>query len=269
MIKVSDVSFKYKNSNKNILEHLNFEINDGEIVTIVGKNGSGKSTIGKLISGIIKLKEGNIEIDGLDIRKNNKLIHENVGIVFQNPENQIIFNNIYDEISFILKDLNKNEIDEKIDLALKEVNMIEYKNEDLYTLSLGQKQKMMIAEVLAKNPKYIIFDEPTTMLDSKGKEEIYDIIRKLKKDGYTVICITNVSDEILIADKTFILNNGRIEAQIKKEELLEKAYLFEKFDIKKPTIIELLIKLKENGIDIDLKDDFTIQNLVNELREKI
>ena len=156
MIKVENVSFKYKKSDNNILDNLNFEVKDGEIIAIVGQNGSGKSTIGKLISGIIKLKQGNIIIDNINIRDNIKLIKDKVGIVFQNPENQIIFNNIYDELSFSLKGLNKSEVESRIEIALKQVDMIEHKNDDLYTLSLGQKQRIMIAEVLAKKPKYII-----------------------------------------------------------------------------------------------------------------
>ena len=178
MIKLKNVSFKYKSSEEKVLNNINFSVKDGEIVAIVGKNGSGKSTIGKLISGITKLKEGEIYIDDLEVSKGKK----EVGIVFQNPENQIIFNNIYDELSFSLKNMEKSEIEDRINYALKEVGMIEFKESDLYSLSLGQKQRIMIAEVLAKKPKYIILDEPTTMIDSQGKEKIYGIIKKLKED---------------------------------------------------------------------------------------
>ena len=148
MIKVKNVSFKYKNSDTMILDNLNFEVKDGEIIVIVGQNGSGKSTIGKLISGIIKLKQGNITVDDLKIK--DKKVQDKIGIVFQNPENQIIFNNIYDELSFSVKGLEKAEIESRIENSLKQVGMLEYKNNDLYSLSLGQKQRIMIAEVLAK-----------------------------------------------------------------------------------------------------------------------
>lgn len=207
MIKLENVSFKYKNYDNLILDNLNFEIKDGEVVAIVGPNGSGKSTIGKLISGILKLKQGNITID--EFKSNDKNVQDKVGIVFQNPENQVIFSNIYDELSFSLKGLEKAEIENRIENSLKQVGMLEYKNNDLYTLSLGQKQRIMIAEVLAKKPKYIIFDEPTTMIDSQGKESIYKIIRDLKSEGYTIICITNLADEILIADRTLILEKRK------------------------------------------------------------
>ncbi len=183
MIKLENVSFKYRNSEHIVLDNLSFSINDGEVIAIVGQNGSGKSTIGRLISGIAKLKQGNIFIDDLDIsqKNNRKLIRDKVGIVFQNPENQIIFNNIYDELAFSLSGCDKLEIEERVSTALKQVGMFDYKNRDLYSLSLGQKQRIIIAEVLAQHPKYIIFDEPTTMLDGIGKELVYDIIRELKE----------------------------------------------------------------------------------------
>ena len=270
MIKVENVSYIYKGSNKKILDNLNFEINKGEIVAIVGKNGSGKSTIGKLITGIIKLKKGNILIDDIDIskNKNSKMLKNKIGIVFQNPENQIIFNNIYDELSFSLNGLPKAEIEKRVNMALKQVGMLNEKDYDLYSLSLGQKQRIMIAEVLAKNPEYIIFDEVTTMIDSEGKDEIYDIIKNLKNKGYTIICITNLADEILLADRTLILSDRNIACEIKKDELITKAPILKEFGIKEPTILKILIELKKHGIDLNLKE-FSVTELVNLLKGKI
>lgn len=265
MIKVENVSFKYKNSNCKVLDNLNFEINDGEIVAIVGENGTGKSTIGKLIAGITKLKEGKIIIDDLDISKNGKLIQDKVGIVFQNPENQIIFNNIYDELSFSLKGLESTEIEKRIDSSLKKVNMFNFKNSDLYSLSLGQKQRIMIAEVLAKQPKYIILDEPTTMIDSNGKEQIYEIIKDLKKEGYTIICITNLADEILLADRIFILNDGKIADVIEKKDLINSSDILNKYQIKEPTLLKILTSLRKNGIDLNIQE-FSIDELVKSMK---
>ena len=261
MIRLENVSFKYKESNK-ILDNISFEVHDGEIISIVGKNGSGKSTIGKLIAGILRLKEGNIFIDDLNMKKNE--IRDKVGIVFQNPENQIIFNSIEDELSFALKGLSKQEVDKRINDALEKVEMLDFKNKDLYNLSLGQKQRIMIAEILAKNPKYLIFDEPTTMIDSIGKEKIYKIIKNLKQQGYTIICITNLADEILLADRTLVLEQGKIALEIKREELVKKAEELRKYEIKLPTILEILVELQKNGIQVNAKD-YTIPELVNYL----
>lgn len=268
MIKVENVSFKYKGSNSKILDGLNFSVEDGEVIAIVGKNGCGKSTIGKLISGILKLKEGNIQIDNLSVSKDYKAVKDKIGIVFQNPENQIIFNSIYDELSFSLKGLDKSEIEERIDFALEQVQMAEFKKHDLYTLSMGQKQRMMIAEILAQKPKYIILDEPTTMIDTQGKEKIYEIISNLKKQGYTIICITNVADEILLADRTLILSGGEIKHEIRKNELIEKSSLLEEFGIKMPTLLKILINLKECGIELNMQE-FSVKEFVDILKGKI
>ena len=142
--------------------------------------------------------------------------------------------------------------------------MLDALNKDLYTLSLGQKQRVMIAEILARNPKYIILDEPTAMIDSLGKEKIYEIIKNLKKQGYTIICITNLADEILLADRTLILKNGQIALEISKNELLQKIDTFKKYEIKLPTILEIIEKLKENGINIDI-EDYNLEQLVSSL----
>lgn len=268
MISVKNVSFQYKNSNL-ILDNLNFNVYEGEILAIVGKNGSGKSTIGKLLSGILKLKNGQILIDHVDIshKKNETKLQDTIGIVFQNPENQIIFNNIYDELSFTLKGLSSNEVTQRIDSSLEKVNMLEFKNKDLYTLSLGQKQRIMIAEILAKNPKYIVLDEPTTMIDSLGKEKIYQIIRDLKSQGYTIICITNLADEILLADRTLLLNSGKIALEIPKEELCNQTELLKSYGIKVPTILEILSELRQAGIDLKL-NDYTTTELISALKGK-
>lgn len=269
MISINNVTYRYKKG-KEILKEINMTIQEKETVVIMGKNGSGKSTLGKLISGIIKPKKGKILIDDLDIveKKNQEEIRKKIGIVFQNPENQIIFNNVEDEVSFALKDLNKEEVKQRIEDALEKVHMKDKLKEDLYELSLGQKQRVIISEVLAKQPKYIVFDEPTTMIDSKGKEEIYRIVEKLKKEGYTILYITNVAEEMLLADRIILLNEGEIVEEIQKEDLLERFDIFKQYDIKVPMVLELLQKLRKQGIEIHLQD-YSIDELVRKLKEKI
>ena len=269
MIKLENVSYHYKKESK-ILKEINLEIKEQETVVIMGKNGSGKSTLGKMISGIIKPKSGKILLDNLDMadKKNKDEIHKKIGIVFQNPENQIIFNKIEDELSFALKDLKKEEIQKRIKQSLKKVKMEENIEQDLYELSLGQKQRIVISEVIARLPKYIVFDEPTTMIDSKGKEKIYKIVEDLKKEHYTIIYITNMAEEIFLADRIIILEDGKIVEEIKKQELLEKIELFEKYEIKVPMQIELLQELKKCGIEINL-ESYSVQELANKLKEII
>jgi len=143
--------------------------------------------------------------------------------------------------------------------------MNNFKDSDLYSLSLGQKQRIMIAEVLAKKPKYIILDEPTTMIDTQGKEEIYEIIRELKNKGYTIICITNLSDEMLLADRTLILNDGRIVHEIEKRDLINSSEILKKYQIKEPTLLKIVTQLKESGIHLNLKE-LSINELVDAMK---
>lgn len=269
MIRIKEVTYRYKKG-KDVLKDIDITIQDKETVVIMGKNGSGKSTLGKLISGIIKPKEGKILIDDLDLsdKKNKEEIRKKVGMIFQNPENQIIFNNIQDEMSFALKDLEPKEVQRRIKDSLHKVHMEEKLEEDLYELSLGQKQRIVISEVLAKQPKYIVFDEPTTMIDSMGKEKIYHIVKELKKDGYTIIYITNVAEEMLLADRIILLDEGKIVEEIKKEDLLDKLEIFKKYEIKVPILLELLYHLKEEGIEIDVTN-YSVKEITNQLKEMI
>ncbi len=267
MIKIENVTYRYKRG-KDILKEINLTIEEKETVVIMGKNGSGKSTLGKLISGIIKAKEGKILIDDLVVgdKKNKEEVRKRVGIVFQNPENQIIFNKIKEEVSFALKGLSQEEIDQRVQMSLEKVNMADKIEEDLYELSLGQKQRVIIGEVLAKQPKVIVLDEPTTMIDSKGKEEIYHIVENLKKEGYTIVYITNVAEEMLLADRIIVLNEGKIVAEVKKDEIIDKLEIFRQYDIKLPLVIEMVEKLRQEGIDMDLSD-YSMDELIKKIKE--
>lgn len=267
MIKIENVTYRYKRG-KDILKEINLTIEEKETVVIMGKNGSGKSTLGKLISGIIKAKEGKILIDDLVVgdKKNKEEVRKRVGIVFQNPENQIIFNKIKEEVSFALKGLSQEEIDQRVQMSLEKVNMADKIEEDLYELSLGQKQRVIIGEVLAKQPKVIVLDEPTTMIDSKGKEEIYHIVENLKKEGYTIVYITNVAEEMLLADRIIVLNEGKIVAEVKKDEIIDKLKIFRQYDIKLPLVIEMVEKLRQEGIDMNLSD-YSMDELIKKIKE--
>lgn len=265
MIKFENVSFKYKNE-ENILENINFEINQGEFISIVGKNGTGKSTILNLMAGIIKPTKGDIFIDNINTKSKKEFIElrKKIGIVFQNPDNQILFPRVYEDIEFALKNLNLENRKERIEETLEIVNMNGFQDKDTYELSLGQKQRINIASILAVKPQYIILDEPTTMIDSKEKDNIYKCLKELKKQGYTIIFVTNNINEILLTDKIFILENQQIKHILPKKDLIENASLLEKCDIKIPDIIEIILKLKEKGINLKLKE-WTIEEMINEI----
>lgn len=265
MIQISGLAYRYRGNSEPTLAGIDFTVTDGEVVALVGQNGSGKSTIGRLIAGILKMQTGSIKIDKDTLDKKHSRLSKDVGIVFQNPENQIIFNRIDDEIGFALQDLSLAEKDQRITEALRMVGMSEFRTRDLYSLSLGQKQRIVIAEALARQPKYLILDEPTTMIDSQGKEEVYQIIRRLKRQGYTIICITNLADEILLADRTLILAQGKISAEIKRAELVKKASLLQKYGIHQPTLLQVVRELDQRGIKIKLTD-WTAAELAQKLK---
>lgn len=262
MINIENLSYMY-NKKDMILKDINLKIKDGEIIGIIGKNGSGKSTLLKLIAGIIKPSLGNIFIDNINILKRKELRKE-IGIVFQNPDSQILFPKVFDDIEFALNNLKIENKNERIKNALKEVNLSDKEQKDTYNLSLGQKQRVNIASVLAINPKYILLDEPTTMIDSMEKENIYQIMKQLKKDGKTIIFTTNNINEILLSDRIIILQNKEIKHIIEKNKLLENIQILQECDIIIPDVIQIILKLNKNGKDINLKE-WTISEMINEI----
>lgn len=181
----------------------------------------GKSTLAKLIAGIIKPTKGKVLIEGKDTKKKQNFleIRRQIGIVFQNPETQIIFNNVEDEMRFGLENLGIDKQEEKISQALKKVGLEGTNKQEAFTLSLGQKQRLCIASVLAMQTKYIVFDEPTAMLDPKGKKDIYKIVKQLKQDGYTIIYVTNVIEEIELADEIWEIADGTIKNTFASQEV--------------------------------------------------
>ncbi len=262
MIKIQNLSYMY-NKKDLILDNINLQINNGEAISIIGKNGCGKSTLLKLIAGIMKPSSGNIFIEDIDIYKRENLRKE-IGIVFQNPDTQILFPKVYDDIEFALKNLSLEDRQKRIQNALKKVNLIDKQEQDTYTLSLGQKQRVNIASVLAIDPKYILLDEPTTMIDSKEKDNIYQIIKELKKENKTVIFVTNNINEILLSDKIIILKDKKIEHIIPKSKLLENVKILQECEIRIPDVIQIILKLKEKGQDINL-EEWTIEEMIDKI----
>ena len=265
MIKIDDLSYKYRDGDT-VLSNICLEIQEGEFVSIVGKNGAGKSTLGKLLAGLLKPTKGTIYIDDLDTKKKENFfnIRQKIGIVFQNPENQLIFNNVYDEIAFCLNNLQKDHIEDRIQTSLEMVGMQDHTKRDIFELSLGQKQRIVIAETLSIKPKYILFDEPTTMLDSKGKEDIYKILKSLHQQGYTIIYITNILEEVLLSDRVIVIDQCEIVKEIKKEDYIDAISILEEYGVKTPKIVELVMELRKRGFSIHTKN-FEIKEIVEQI----
>lgn len=267
MVEINNVSYKYKSGNE-VLKDINITINDGEFVAIIGKNGSGKSTLVKLISGLEKPTKGDVIVNKINTKSKKETIElrKNVGVVFQNPENQILFNKVYDDIEFGMRNLSVNSSDTEntIQEALEKVGMQDYIKKGTFELSLGQKQRITIASVLALNTKIIVLDEPTTMLDPEGKKSIYEILKNLKQLGYTIIYITNVIDEILLADRVIVIKNKQIQKDFYKKEILNNIEVLKELDIGLPVILQISEKLKQKGINLNL-NEFTVDELVEKI----
>lgn len=225
MIKLQDISFQY---DKVVFENINLNIDKDHVTFIVGKNGSGKSTLANLISGLLFPKSGKIYLDDIELNKktNNKIVREKVGIVFQNPSNQILFSKVDDDIKFTLENMkvSKEKIPERIKDSLKKVDMLEYIEANPYNLSGGQKQRIAIASQLSLNPDYLIFDEATSMLDINGKKDIYKLIKTLKRN-MGIICISNDISELIYADDIIIIDNHKLYKYTLTEILKENDIL--------------------------------------------
>lgn len=265
-IEVKNCSFSYDNQ-MNVVDNISFSAEEGSYTTIIGHNGSGKSTIAKLLIGLLEMKSGEIKIDQQVLNVENLYdIREKVGIVFQNPDNQFIGATVADDIAFGLENhlVKSDKMDEIIQNFAKRVNMIDYLNKEPQNLSGGQKQRVAIAGVLAMNPQIIIFDEATSMLDPKGKSEIKSLIRELNiKTKMTVLSITHDIEEVATSDYVIVLDKGKVVMQGKPEEVLmhDKELIQMKLDI--PFALKVQKELKKQGINV--KEALTLEGLVNEL----
>lgn len=253
-IKADGVYFSYdENKNEFVLKDISFDIKKGEMVAIVGANGSGKSTLSKMLNAILIPTKGKIFVDGLDCSKKENIlkIRKNIGLILQDPDNQIVATVVEEDVAFALENLcvPQNEMIEKIERSLYLVNMNKFKKELVENLSGGQKSKVSIAGVLAMDPKCIIFDESTAMLDPKSRKEVLNIMGDLnKKKGTTIINITHNIDEIVFFDSVIVLKDGKILKKDTPKNIFSNNSILKEAGLCLPQIPKFINLLYEEGI---------------------
>jgi len=272
MISIKNLSFKYDYEDENaiqILKDIDLEINEGEFVALLGHNGSGKSTLAKLINGLLIPGQGDVLVDGMNTKNEEEIwdIRRTAGMVFQNPDNQLVATIVEDEVAFGPENLGlePSEIRRRVDKALEDVGMTDYKKNAPHLLSGGQKQRVAIAGILAMSPKYIILDEPTAMLDPSGRREVIDTLVKLnKEENKTIILITHYMEEAAISDRVVVMEDGNIVLRGKPREVFSHVDEIKKLGLDVPQVTELAHELKKDGIEIST-EVLNIQEMVKEI----
>ena len=266
ILEVKDLNFSYEEEGKTI-DNVSFSVEEGSYTTIVGHNGSGKSTIAKLIMGLLESASGTITIDGIALNNENLAkIHSRIGIVFQNPDNQFIGATVRDDIAFGLENhcVEPSMMDEIIDTNAALVKMSDFMDQEPTHLSGGQKQRVAIAGVLAMKPKLLIFDEATSMLDPDGKDEIKKVIMKLHKESsLTILSITHDIDEVASSDYVVALDQGKVVLTGTPQEVFHQEKKLKEMKLDIPFSLKLADELKKRGVTVDRC--ITMEGMVNEL----
>ncbi|HCX63318.1 MAG TPA: energy-coupling factor transporter ATPase [Clostridiales bacterium] len=267
IIKIENVKYKYeKESNDYALNGISLEIRQGEFTAIIGHNGSGKSTLAKLINSILLPTEGKIYVKGMDTSDDSKLwdIRQSAGMVFQNPDNQLVATIVEEDIAFGPENqgVEPSEIRKRVDDALNTVGMYEYRKRPPHMLSGGQKQRIAIAGILALDSDCIVLDEPTAMLDPSGRREVMDTLKKLNKAGKTILLITHYMDEAVQADRVVIIDKGSIKLDGTPKEVFRNIDEIKKFGLDVPQVTELAQELVKEGINIPT-DIIDVKELVD------
>ena len=258
LIRCENVSFQYGEETDMLtaLKNVNLEINRGEIVAILGHNGSGKSTLAKHFNAVLTpTNEGRVLVGGIDTKDEERVfeIRRQVGMVFQNPDNQIVATVVEEDVAFAPENLGvpHEEIRKRVDEALEAVGMGEYKKHAPHKLSGGQKQRVAIAGVLAMQSECIVLDEPTAMLDPKGREQVMSAIVSLARErGKTVVLITHFMEEAALCDRVVVMNDGKIMLDGTPKEVFSKRKELKEVGLSVPAVTELCAILNESGLDV-------------------
>ncbi len=255
MIRCENVSFSYEtetNDEKAVaVRNVNFTVEKGSFVAVLGRNGSGKSTLAKLLNGILIPTEGKVTVDGLDVSAEENLIpvRRKIGMVFQNPDNQLVSNIVEEDVAFGPENLGVDpaEIRRRVDRALETVGMTEYRRHAPHRLSGGQKQRVAIAGILAMEPEITVFDESTAMLDPQGRADIMDTILRLNREkGITVILITHFMNEAVLAARVAVMDGGEIVREGTPREIFSQVAFLNGIGLDVPQVTELIHLLSED-----------------------
>lgn len=271
IIKGTGLYFSYDDEEprKMVLDGVDIEIGAGEFLAVLGHNGSGKSTLAKHMNAILLPMGGTVVVDGIDTTQEDKLldIRQRVGMVFQNPDNQIVATIVEEDVAFALENIGvpPAEIRERVDDALRSVGMYEYRTHAPHQLSGGQKQRIAIAGVIAMRPRCVVLDEPTAMLDPKGRREVMKTLRKLNRDhSMTVVMITHYMDEAAQCDRIVVMDRGKVLMQGLPAQVFSQVEQLKAVGLDVPQVTELLHRLKLAGVAV--RDDIiTEQDCVAEL----
>lgn len=253
IIELNEIEYAY-DEGETILSQLNFQIQKGEWVALVGNNGSGKSTVSRLIDGLLIPKKGTVKVLGMEMNEDTVWkIRQHIGIVFQNPDNQFVGANVEDDVAFGLENrgLPREEMKVRVKAALEEVGMWEYRKKEPSLLSGGQKQRVALAGVIAVAPDILILDEATSMLDPKGRQQMLALLEDLRKNqDLTILSITHDVNEMMLADRILVLDGGKIAQEGTAEELLLNEELVEKYHLARAFPLQLKMMFQEEGIPV-------------------
>jgi len=264
-----NLSYRYDGAERDAVKNVNLKVEKGEFLAVLGKNGSGKSTLGKLFNALIEPTSGLLRVCGMECKNEDDAfaIRQKCGMVFQNPDNQLVATIVEEDVAFGPENLGvpSEEIQKRVQWALETVGMLEYRKNAPHLLSGGQKQRVAIAGVIAMLPEMIVFDESTSMLDPSGRKEVLRVARRLNREnGVTVIWITHFMDEAAKADRICVIHEGSVAMSGTPKEIFSMGEKLKEYGLETPDISYLAHKLHEAGLNID-KGIITLEEMEVEL----
>ena len=269
IIEIKDAVYKYDEESEDVLHGVSLKVQKGEFLCILGHNGCGKSTLAKLINGLYQPTSGQVLVNGMDTKDEDKIlqIRSLAGMVFQNPDNQMVATIVEEDVAFGPENLGvpQQELRVRVDEALKTVNMFQFKDSAPHRLSGGQKQRIAIAGILAMEPQIIIMDESTSMLDPKGRREVLETVHRLNKEkGITVVFITHFMEETVNADRIIVMGDGVIKMEGTPKEIFSQEEKIKELTLEVPPVTKMAQQLNEKGLNIT-RNILTFEELFDSL----